>query len=164
MSVTDQDKGAKALLARLKEAKGLTLTVGVHDTEGALPHEEPPTEGEGSGDSSTPPTVAQIATVHEYGLGDNPERSWLRAWADTNQAKNEDTLTKIAQAVFEGKFTAEQGLERAGLRFVAEIQQGIKAHIPPPLKPETIARKKSSTPLINTGQFWGSIRHRVNKR
>jgi hypothetical protein len=156
VSVTDKDLGLKALFGRLKGAKGLVLTVGVHGPEGAAPHEDP---GGGSGKRS----VLEIGIVHEYGLGDNPERSFIRAWADENESQNNETLIKIGQAVVQGQFTAEQGLDRAGLRFVAEIQRRIKGGISPPLDPRTIARKGSSTPLVNTGQLWSSIRHKVRK-
>lgn len=155
MATTDQDKGFAALFKRLGDSKGLVLTVGVHGPEGSAEHEAPP------GGGSSPLTVAQVATIHEYGLGTSPERSFIRAWSDENESKNLETLVKIGQAVVQGKFTAEQGLDRAGLRFVAEIQKRIRGGIAPPLKPATIARKGSSTPLVNTGQLITSIRHRV---
>jgi hypothetical protein len=161
MSVTDKDKGFKALFARLKGAKDLVLTVGVHGSEGQEPHGN--VDAEGNALPPGPLTVADIATVHEYGLGTSPERSFIRAWADEQATKNNQTLAAIGKAVVQGKFTAEQGLERAGLRFVGDIQKRIKGNIPPPLMARTVARKKSSTPLINKGQLWSSIRHRVHK-
>jgi hypothetical protein len=161
MAVTDKDHGFKALFSRLKGAKGLSLTIGVHGEEGKEPHEN--VDAEGNPLPPGPLTVADIATVHEYGLGTSPERSFIRAWADEQDTKNRQTLAAIGKAVVQGKFTAEQGLERAGLRFVGEVQKRIKGGIAPPLMARTIARKKSSTPLINKGQLWSSIRHRVNK-
>lgn len=156
-SSSDRDGGFAALFKRLGDSAGLVLTVGIHGPEGKEPAENP------DGKPAGPLTVADIATIHEYGLGHNPERSFIRAWADENKAQNEQALIKIGQAVVQGKFTAEQGLDRAGVRFVAEIQARIKAHIPPPLQLKTIERKKSSTPLIDKGQLWSSIRHKVTK-
>jgi hypothetical protein len=154
-TVTDTDAGYKALFRRLEDAKGLVLTVGVHGPEGAAEHAVE--EGE------PPLTVADVATIHEYGLGNNPERSFIRAWADENKSQNEQTLLKIGQACVRGRYDATTGLNRAGLLFVAQIQRRIRAGIAPPLSPVTIARKGSSTPLINTGQLWTSIRHKVGK-
>lgn len=52
-------------------------------------------------------------------------------------------------------------LERVGARFENDILDRIRAHIPPPLSPETIRRKGSTTPLIDTGQLVGSITHQI---
>lgn len=49
------------------------------------------------------------------------------------------------------------GLENA-------IVQKIQAGIPPPLQPETIRRKRSSKPLIDTGQMLASITHRIEAK
>lgn len=149
--LSDNDNGLKALFSRLDGAKGLVLTVGVHGPEGET--EEP--------DSKL--TVLDIGTIHEYGLGHNPERSFIRAWADENKTENEQSLKRIGEAVVKGTFSAEHGLNRTGLLFVGEIQERIVAGIAPPLDPRTIARKGSSTPLIHTGQLKSSIRHKVSR-
>lgn len=52
-------------------------------------------------------------------------------------------------------------LERAGIHLERAILEKIRSHIPPPLKPETVRRKGSSTPLIDTGQLIGSITHQI---
>jgi hypothetical protein len=156
MPVSDRDKGFRALFGRLAGAKGLSLTVGIHGPEGSEP-------AAGGGEL----TVTQIGIVHEYGLGNAYKkkpggRSFIRAWADENKEQNLATLAKIAQAVVQGKFDARTGLDRAGLLFVAQVQKRIKAGIPPALDEKTIAAKGSATPLIDTGQLWSSIRHKVS--
>lgn len=143
--ITDKDKGYAALFKRL-DGKLRTLSVGVHSEEG------------GASDGKL--TVAEVATINEFGMG-VPERSFIRAWADENQASNESALRAIGQAVVKGTFTADQGLDRAGLLFVGQIQARISSGIAPPNAPSTIARKGSSTPLINTGQLRSSILHKV---
>ena len=151
--VIDRDKGLKDLTAKVKASKDLILTVGVHGEEGGQSHEG----GEGA------LTVADIATVHEYGLGNSPERSWLRGWADENDAANKEVLRKIGAAVVKRRFSANVGLERAGNLFVAQIQTRIAGNIPPPLAPATITKKGSSVALIDKGQFRSSIRYQVKK-
>lgn len=148
MSFSDRDNGLKALMVRLKGAKNIALTVGVHGPEGAAAH------GEGL-------TVVQLATIHEFGLGHNPPRSFIRSWFEENQAANTDNLRKIGAAVLEGKFTADQGLERAGVLFVAQIQSRMAAGIPPPLSKKYADRKGSTVPLIDTGQLKSSITFKV---
>lgn len=155
----DTDRGLKALLARIAGAKKAAITVGVHAAEGGATHLEGTasnTSGQGGALS-----VAEIATIHEFGTGKIPQRSFIRAWADESKASNAQTLKAVAEGIVQGKFTLAQGLDRMGLRFVGEIQARIAKGIPPELAPETIARKGSSKPLINTGQLRSSIRHKV---
>jgi hypothetical protein len=106
-------------------------------------------------------TVADVAMIHEYGLGDAPERSWLRAWVDENQAAIEARLKTEVEAALFGKRTAEQAMERFGLWAVGEIKKRIIAGIGPALADETVKRKGSSTPLIDSGQLLSSITHQV---
>jgi hypothetical protein len=151
-AVKDTDKGAKALVARVQKAAGpLVLTVGVHGEEG----------GAATQDGKT--TVGDVATANEFGLG-VPERSFIRAWADEQEAENQAALRKIGEAVTKGTLpSAEVGLERLGLKMVGEIQARIAGGIDPPNAPATIARKGSSTPLINYGQLRSSVRHKVTR-
>lgn len=147
--VTIRDNGLGALTKRLKAfGKGLTLTVGVHASEGEA------TQGR--------MTVAEIATINEFGLG-VPERSFIRDWYDTNEATNRANLSKVAAAVLRGEYTPEAGLGRLGALFQGQIQARISGGIPPPNAASTIARKGSSTPLIDTGQLRSSILWRVER-
>lgn len=149
--ITDKDRGLKALFGQLKNSKHLVLTVGVHGPEGSEPH-----EGGGI-------TVAQLATIHEFGLGRSPERSFIRAWADEKQADHMNALRAIGREVLKGTYSAMIGLERLGVLFVGEIQARISGGISPPLMGKTIERKGSSVPLIDTGQLRSSIRYRIKK-
>lgn len=145
-SVKDIDRGAKSLLARMAKAKGLTLSVGIHESEGGA------TRGN--------LTVADIATIHEFGTGTIPQRSFLRAWADENASENQALIKAIGEQAVKG-LDIRTGLDRLGLKFVGSIQGRMVAGIPPPNAPSTIAHKGSSTPLIDTGQLKSSIRHKV---
>lgn len=154
--IRDVDRGAKALLERIASSVRTRVTVGIHEAEGSASAEE----GDGL-------TVLDVGTINEFGgdQGDNPpRRSFLADWADENEEKLKSDMRKIGAAVVAGKLsTLEQGFERLGLRSVAEIQQRIKAGIDPENADSTIERKGSSTPLINHGQLWTSITHKVEK-
>jgi len=147
-TVKDRDRGYKALMRRVGRMSRRTavLTVGIHDDAGAHPMGL---------------SVAAIASFHEFGMGNNPERSFLRAWFDEKKAKLQDQMTKSEVAVYKGMVTQEQALERLGLRFAAEVQAKIVGGIPPALDPATIERKGSSTPLVDTGHLKSSIKHKV---
>lgn len=147
--IIDKDRGFRALMRRVRgAARGRAVTVGVHSGEGGAP-------ASGGG------TVADVATIHEFGLGNVPERSFVRAWADDKRSDNERLLAKLAESIVRGQNTVDEALEKAGLVMAASMQQRIRGGIPPSLSPATIARKGSSTPLIDTGQLVSSITHKV---
>lgn len=149
--VTDQDRGFRALIRRMTAAEApLRLTVGIHDTEG----------DKDAGDGLT---MSELGEIHEFGLG-VPRRSFIADWADETIEKKKAQIRAMAKAVVQGKIeSVEIGLERLGNLYVAEVQARIVAHIPPPLAESTIARKGSSTPLVDTGQLKSAITYRVGR-
>jgi len=147
--IVDRDRGYRALVKRVgAAARGRAVTVGVHSGEGGAP------SSTGGG------TVADIASIHEFGLG-VPERSFVRGWVDSNEDTANRLLREVGEAIVRGRYNVDTGLDRAGLVMAASMQQRIRGHIPPELSPATIARKGSSTPLIDTGQLVASITHKV---
>ena len=129
------------VLAFLK-SKG-QVTTGVHGQEGGSGYD---------GDV----TVSDIASAAEFGLG-QPQRSWLRAWFDENRSQIESQLsTQLRLALSEGH-DFEWGAERFALWMQADIQRRIRNGIAPENHPMTIAKKGSSTPLIDTGLFRSSV-------
>lgn len=151
MSVRDRDRGYKALLKRLEDSGKKTVTVGIHEEEGAAQH----------GDEG--PSVAEIGEINEFGLG-VPERSFIRAWVDENTSANDERLRKLATGVVKGTVaSAEQALDQFGLFAVGSIQQRIADGIEPENAESTIARKGSSTPLIDQGILRSSITSKVAK-
>lgn len=145
--ITDRDRGYKSLVRRIGKMsrKAAILTVGIHDDAG----------------STGGLSVAAVGGFHEFGMGNNPERSFLRSWFDEKEADIADMMTKAEVGVYKGTTTQEQALERLGLRFVGEVQAKIVGGIPPANDPATIARKGSSTPLIDTGHLKSAIKHKV---
>lgn len=105
-------------------------------------------------------TVVDVARWAEFGLG-QPQRSWLRATVDMNRAKINDRIRKEMKAVFQGKRSMRQALDRVGLYVVGLIQQRIADGIEPANAESTVAQKGSSKPLIDTGQLRGSISSRT---
>lgn len=155
----------KAYASSVREVFGdraASVRVGVLAERGAMPHEA----GAGSKISKVP-TVVEIAAIHEFGLG-VPERSFVRAYIDENEGRIRQMLLALMRGAIEraltqgraGKIddTARRGvLSKLGMKMVGEIQQRISRGIAPALAESTIARKGSSTPLIDTGQLRSSI-------
>jgi len=149
--VTDVDKGAKAVVKRMAVAAGKwKLTVGIHEDKGSAGH----------GDDGL--TIAELGEIHEFGLG-VPRRSFIADWFDENRDDAQTVINTYSGMVAAGKMDFDKAFNRAGLLFVAQIQRRIVEHVPPPLTESTIARKGSSTPLVDTGVLKSSITYKVEK-
>jgi hypothetical protein len=141
--VVDTDKGYRRTLAALGPLGRVTL--GVQGDKGQAFHQ------------GSDATVADIAYYHELGLG-VPERSWLRAWIDENQAMIlEDSRDAMKQVIL-GKLTRQRALGVLGVKWSAAIKQRIRdGQVQPALDQTTIDRKGSSTPLLDTAQLLSAI-------
>ena len=147
-ALKDTDQGYRDLMKRALGLKAAAhIDVGILD--GSEPH---------AGSSLT---VLEIGLIHEFGNDHVPERSFIRAWFDEDEATLREDLVKLAQSVLEGKRTRDEILEILGQRAVGRIQDRIARGIEPPNAPSTIARKGSSTPLVDTGVLRSKISYRV---
>lgn len=147
MSVRSEDHGYAALIRSIEDAKAATITVGLHSEEGAA-----------SAKGGT--TVAEIATINEFGLG-VPARPAITGWFDEKTDAVEVLREQVASGVLKGR-PIGVSLDRVAQAWAGEVQAKIAGGIPPPNAPSTIAKKGSSTPLIDTGQYRSSIRGRVS--
>jgi hypothetical protein len=160
VKVREVDKGwgnLKDQVLKLSQT-GAYVQVGVLGAEAAANHNAAPGM-----------TIAAIASVHEFGRTIQtkrgtitiPERSFLRATIDIYQAPIQKRATMMGTGVMLLKFSAQQAMELLGQYAVGVIKQRIADGILPPNRPRTIARKRSSKPLIDTGQLRSSITYRV---
>ena len=150
-SVRDVDRGYKDLVARVFSAAKRKPVIEVGVLDGERPH----------GDDAV--SILEVAVFNEFGTATIPERSFIRAWFDENEAGLRQDLVKLMQSVVRGQRTPDQILELLGQRCVGQIQARIAAGIAPDNAPSTVARKGSSTPLIDTGALRSSISYRVEK-
>lgn len=144
---------------RLHAMRGLAqheVVVGVLADQGG---EEPAKGGDGL-------TVLMVATIHEFGAPEAgvPQRSFVRAFVDEHAADIKTWQREALAAVFAGKSSALQALNRLGARIAGGIQKRIAAGIAPPNAPATVERKGSATPLIATGQLRSSVTWAVRRR
>jgi hypothetical protein len=130
---------------------GPNVTVGIQGAEAS--------EDRGFGE-----TNATLAAIHEFGSRDGsiPQRSFLRGTADRERAKINRLLTKaVKNAAANGGIKRELGV--VGSAVVAEVVRTIDQSIDlVALKAATIARKGSTTPLIDDGILKGAITHVVH--
>ena len=104
--------------------------------------------------------IATNAFIHEFGIG-VPERSFLRAPIAANMDKYKKAFDWFVKRCGDGKISIDNALGQIGFMVVGDIQSAISQGINPPNAPETIRRKKSSTPLIDTGRLRQSITFRI---
>jgi hypothetical protein len=104
---------------------------------------------------------AMVAAVAEYGTASIPARGFLTRPLALHRPEHIAALGRIADRVMRGE-DPDVLLGRLGLKAVADIREWVTAgRATPPNSPKTIARKGSSTPLIDTGELVGSLQHRV---
>jgi hypothetical protein len=105
-------------------------------------------------------TNAEIGFAHEFGNAHVPERSWLRqTFRDPKKREQLRALqVRLFRDLINGRITVAQAMGLLGAWGMGAIKATItRDGVFVPLKPATIKRKGSSKPLIDTGQFVGSI-------
>ncbi len=116
------------------------------------------------------PETSLIAKVHELGLGNNPQRSFLRATMELNKARYTKLASKAYANFLDGKWSVEQAMKAVNVEIVADIQKRIMKGIKPALEKATVASKKrrgltrAKTALYATGKLFASIKERVVSR
>lgn len=99
--------------------------------------------------------MAELAAIHEFGTAKTPERSFLR----TSLTENTEDYKKLLVQQIRGNIIDGAGdpLNVVGAYAAGKAQEKIESGGLTPLDPETIKRKGSSVPLIDTGQLVQSI-------
>lgn len=106
-------------------------------------------------------TLIEIMAVHEFGspAAGIPERAPIRkTFYERVPRMLQVVVAKITKAIFADAITARQGVGMLGAWGAAEVKNTItQTDLPPPLTLETVARKGSSKPLVDTAQLLNSI-------
>jgi len=105
-------------------------------------------------------TIALYGAVHEFGRGNQPERSFLRVplWEKRQEIYN------VALEVFEAGGGCEPALNAMGLTGVNISVDSFDKNDWPPNKPETVRRKGSAKVLVDNGDLRGAIDYVVSNR
>jgi len=108
-------------------------------------------------------TMAQLAAVHEHGSPKNniPSRPFMKQAHDSNKGRLAKSKFNLLRSIYAGALSARQALDKLGIIHEGQVKRQFVAGSFKPLKPATIARKKSSKPLIDTGALRSSVDHEV---
>lgn len=158
MKFSDTDLGADALARWMRAAGRKIVRVGVLS-------DSPKRDRDGEDGKEGDLSLMEVAAVHEFGAPSAgiPQRSFIRATVDTESATIARLEETLAAQCINGEITEDAALSLLGAKVAAMMQNRIASNIPPPLKPETVARKGSSVALVDTGQLKSAITYEVSE-
>jgi hypothetical protein len=162
ITIRDLDKGLKKFLSSIPKNNKSYVVVGITGKDANKQKEFRTKDGIKLG----PMNLVSVATVHEFGSGNIPERSFLRATVDLNKKRYFEIQFRALKDFVDGRLSIVDGLSVLGFSAVRDCQNRIVSGIKPRLKPATIESriKKSSTPLLDTGQLRQGITFEVRHK
>lgn len=101
--------------------------------------------------------VASVASFNEYGTSKIPPRPFFRNAVAKNSNKWNDILTNELR----NSVDVELAYNRVGEVAKGDIVESIMQTNTPPNSPLTIAKKKSSKPLVDTSFMRSSVNYKV---
>lgn len=146
-NVRDIDKGWKKhkRMLRLQAGRIPHVNVGVVGPDADEAHE----------DSDL--TVIEVASFHEFGRGNNPERSFIRGNFDANETKYIANMRLFQDQVLSFRLTQKRALKLFGEMVVADMKNFMADGIGEEKVDGTPARLK------DTGQLYGSLAYEVKE-
>lgn len=152
----DDDKKYLELRRQLKIADKASVDIGILGKDF-------PSDLASKGGKSGGLNVAEYAIVNEFGSEKVgiPERSFLRSTVDANRLKSRKRLRSLFNLITLGKMTVEKALGLFGVEIVGKVKKTITNLRSPPNAPSTVARKRSSNPLIDSGTMRNRIKSKV---
>ena len=148
--VTEEDLGWTAILREIDKAKSARVHVGIM-------------EGEAERDDDSEIDNVALGIIHEYGRGNNPERSFMRSTFDEDRRGLIRLKDRLWSQVLRGRLTTNQALELMGQEHQEAVQAKIVALKDPPIEKETERRRKfgGTNPLVDTSDFYRSITYQL---
>lgn len=107
-------------------------------------------------------SVPMVAAINEFGAPSRgqPPRPFFR---NMIQAKSGEWPKAIEGLLKANDYDTKRVLELTGAAIAGQLRQSIVDLVEPPLAPSTIARKKSSKPLVDTGHMLNSVSYEVEE-
>ncbi len=144
-TVSGQEDAKKAIQDAISELNVSSITVGIH--EGA---EQP---------DGSDINMATLGAIQHFGNDNIPARPWL----DVGVESGAQDYMSIIEPALENDEDLTKALNQVGVIAVGKVQEFITQLKSPPNSQKTIAKKKSSNPLINTGAMRSSISYQIQK-
>lgn len=107
--------------------------------------------------------ISMVAAANHFGTDTIPARPFLDVGVEKAIPEINKEIEEGIEDIIEGKSDMDKVLNRIGLIAVGYVQQEITDIRTPPNSPETIKRKKSSNPLIDTGNMRQSTTYILTK-
>ena len=114
--------------------------------------------------------VVQVAMIQEFGNPEKhiPPRPFMRPAKMEHEHEWGEFFAKAAKQVHKGRKTEEEVLNELGDRVIADIRASILKVWSPPLKEETLKRRRrrgnfSTKPLIDTKHMFDTLDKRIKK-
>lgn len=108
-------------------------------------------------------SLAEIAASNELGTSSKPARPFMRQSFERHEKELQNACNQ-ANAVVSNGGTAEEALNELGVFVKGLVQTEIIEGGFAPNSPITIARKGSSTPLVDTGTMRQSVNYVIKER
>jgi hypothetical protein len=144
-NVTVRDLGWRKIKTSVRELDGAGVKVGIRARD--------------AGKQNDGVAVIDYAVYNEFGTERIPKRPFMRRTAETSEPEVRKVTTRWAGLVAGGKMSVSQALGSLGLWYADRIKATIRnsKSWATPLSPATIARKGSSTPLIDRAIMLNTI-------
>lgn len=112
-------------------------------------------------------TIREIAGFNEFGTkergGHTPARPFIGSWFDLKKDEMRGFITKASGLLLLGKLKPQQFIRLVGEKAVGDIKKHMTTGIKPRNADSTVARKKSTKTLIDTGAMRSSVSYREVK-
>lgn len=154
-AVVDVDLGMEDIEKELGKLNGSYVLVGFQ--EGSVTKSQTKDGRKKKAGLSMP----EIAAANEFGTNDIPARPFMRTSYDENKQRIDKAIQGEYVKITRGKSTVKRSLTALGVFMVDQIKMKIRSIHTPPNSPSTIAKKKSSKPLIDFGQMIQSVHAKV---
>lgn len=102
-------------------------------------------------------TIPDVGAVNEFGMGNIPERSFLRSTMSEKRGEYKQAMIRLLALIIKGKVSGNRAFEILGLQAARDVQRKIDEITDPPNSQRTIDAKGSDKPLIDTGLLRKSV-------
>lgn len=142
------------LKLRLKQCDGKEVAVGYPRGK----------EGVGNPHYKSGASILQVAIWNNFGTETIPRRAFMELAATTIQPKYRQMLRDAVKRLNAGELKIETVLKAGGAMGEAEVRKAIDDGGWDPNSPETMARKGSEVPLIDSGDMRKYATHIIRER
>jgi len=179
--ISDIHSKLDRVIAQLTALKRTEITIGVHGGGVTGKDERGKPETTPQKHEGTQMTMAHLATIHEFGTANIPERSFIRAGIDKGTPQLEKALNLGINRICEGTGDAVDAANLIGVIAVSQIKKVIADGISPSLAASTKKQRDKSkvtgkrlasgnasstgyTPLRDSGQLIQSIVYKASAK